>query len=554
MNRRFLVLIALITLVASFASARWIDDKVEIETKEVGKVVFSHYDHLEAVGRNCPTCHNTIFDIDQKKNKTYSMAEMEKGKSCGACHNGKRAFSVSGDCASCHAGDVMINNVKFSHSLHVDMYGCEDCHSGIFLPSSKNKPASMAQMDKGASCGACHNGDDAFATSGDCGTCHTTRDVLYSTKGAGNILFSHEVHVDMFGCKECHYGIIKSGPKKPTTMAQMEKGATCGVCHNGGVAFSVADDCSSCHPTKEITFKTETAGDTLFSHDVHTGMYSCSDCHSDIFAPKTDNTPVSMGQMEEGKSCGACHNGDDAFSVAEDCSSCHPTREITFKTETAGTVLFSHDVHTSMVSCSDCHLDVFGHSTGNAPVSMSQMEEGKSCGACHNGDDAFSVAENCSTCHPTRDITFKTTGAGNISFSHDIHTDMYGCPDCHTDVFQLKSGNTPVSMAQMESGISCGSCHNGDDAFSVAEDCASCHPTRDITFKEEDTGDVLFSHEVHTGMYGCSDCHPGRFVPKTDNAPVSMEQMETGQSCGGCHNGDDAFSVAEDCESCHIEN
>jgi c(7)-type cytochrome triheme protein len=27
---------------------------------------------------------------------------MDKGKSCGACHNGKDAFIASGDCVKCH--------------------------------------------------------------------------------------------------------------------------------------------------------------------------------------------------------------------------------------------------------------------------------------------------------------------------------------------------------------------------------------------------------------------------------------------------------------------
>jgi c(7)-type cytochrome triheme protein len=30
------------------------------------------------------------------------MKQMEKGKSCGACHDGKKAFSVKGECAKCH--------------------------------------------------------------------------------------------------------------------------------------------------------------------------------------------------------------------------------------------------------------------------------------------------------------------------------------------------------------------------------------------------------------------------------------------------------------------
>ena len=400
MNRHALIVTLIFVLVASFASARWIEDKVAMPTKEVGKVNFSHFDHLEAVGRNCPTCHNTIFDIDRAKNTSFSMAEMEEGKSCGACHNGTRAFSVAGDCASCHAGDVEVGGVKFSHSVHIDMFGCTDCHSDLYLPSSKNKTVSMAQMEQGESCGACHDGGDAFSVETDCGSCHTTRDIIFKTAGAGNILFSHEIHIDMVGCSDCHAQTYKNISKSaPVTMAQMEKGKSCGSCHNGGVAFSVAEDCSSCHPTKDITFETENAGNILFSHEVHTDMYGCGDCHSDLFNPNADNKTTTMTQMESGESCGACHDGGDAFSVAEDCSSCHPTKDITFKEEDTGDVLFSHEVHTDMFGCTDCHSDLFKPRTDNKPVSMESMENGESCGACHDGGDAFSVAEDCDSCH-----------------------------------------------------------------------------------------------------------------------------------------------------------
>jgi c(7)-type cytochrome triheme protein len=30
---------------------------------------------------------------------------------------------------------------------------------------------------------------------------------------------------------------------------------------------------------------------------------------------------------------------------------------------------------------------------------MEEMGEGKSCGACHDGSAAFSVEDNCESCH-----------------------------------------------------------------------------------------------------------------------------------------------------------
>ena len=74
-------------------------DKLAIQTKTVGKVVFSHSLH----GTQCNMCHPKLF---QKKNNSnhVSMKAMERGKSCGACHNGTKAFSVKEEasCGKCH--------------------------------------------------------------------------------------------------------------------------------------------------------------------------------------------------------------------------------------------------------------------------------------------------------------------------------------------------------------------------------------------------------------------------------------------------------------------
>jgi c(7)-type cytochrome triheme protein len=52
---------------------------------------------------------------------------------------------------------------------------------------------------------------------------------------------------------------------------------------------------------------------------------------------------------------------------------------------------------------------------------------------------------------------------------------MYGCDECHPDLFKARRGANKATMEDMESGKSCGACHDGDAAFSVAEDCESCH-------------------------------------------------------------------------------
>jgi c(7)-type cytochrome triheme protein len=37
-----------------------------------------------------------------KQHKKITMKQMQQGKSCGICHNGKITFSVKSDCVKCH--------------------------------------------------------------------------------------------------------------------------------------------------------------------------------------------------------------------------------------------------------------------------------------------------------------------------------------------------------------------------------------------------------------------------------------------------------------------
>jgi c(7)-type cytochrome triheme protein len=181
------------------------------------------------------------------------------------------------------------------------------------------------------------------------------------------------------------------------TMAQMGKGLSCGQCHNGKQAFSLAK-CTACHRVKDVVFKVKETGPVSFKHSVHLAKSpQCSSCHNALY--KTGPNPrVSMSSMEKGKSCGACHNGKKAFALSS-CTKCHPVRELTFVDKDAGNVTFSHTSHLGMYKCGECHTKVFATARSKVRVSMKEMEEGKSCGACHDGKAGFTVKENCATCH-----------------------------------------------------------------------------------------------------------------------------------------------------------
>ncbi len=66
-----------------------------------GSVVYSHEFHVMKAGLKCTGCHYTIFKMGTLQ-KLATMADMENGKSCGACHNGQKAFAVKTGCAKCH--------------------------------------------------------------------------------------------------------------------------------------------------------------------------------------------------------------------------------------------------------------------------------------------------------------------------------------------------------------------------------------------------------------------------------------------------------------------
>lgn len=61
-----------------------------------------------------------------------------------------------------------------------------------------------------------------------------------------------------------------------------------------------------------------------FPHWAHRIRFKCYVCHEAIFQMKAGANAVSMDAIQEGKFCGACHDGKTAFAVGfETCQRCH---------------------------------------------------------------------------------------------------------------------------------------------------------------------------------------------------------------------------------------
>ena len=220
-----------------------------------------------------------------------------------------------------------------------------------------------------------------------------------------NVISADEA-VGELPCFKCHsYQKFSAAPKQGIFSHQlhMDKGYHCNQCHDvrGHKHLTVNKDvCSNCHTIKVITFN-RTALPSLFNHDVHSAKYSCKKCHPSIFLMNKGAARVTMKDINSGAYCGACHDGKEAFPSSE-CARCHEmkgfNKELLYKVSGIGNAAFSHAFHTAVFSCDNCHLGLFGMKKTAGRMTMDDMNKGKFCGACHDGNTASSVTD-CGKCH-----------------------------------------------------------------------------------------------------------------------------------------------------------
>ncbi len=65
----------------------------------------------------------------------------------------------------------------------------------------------------------------------------------------------------------------------------------------------------------------------VFPHWFHRIRYRCKVCHADLgFKFKAGGNEINMVKVIDGQFCGACHNGEVAWSV-ENCNMCHSGKQ-----------------------------------------------------------------------------------------------------------------------------------------------------------------------------------------------------------------------------------
>lgn len=294
----------------------------------------------------------------------------------------------------------------------------------------------------------------------------------------------------------------------------------------------------------------------------------CTYCHSNVFHERRPAKFATYRPTME--TCYTCHD-----EKTTPCVSCHPNGmpsgvsmsgnvgggNITYIQRGAGDAVFSHKRHAATgLVCGSCHPTLFKMERTHGVMTMAGMESGKFCGHCHNGKGAFKTSD-CGRCHRGGAsgggmIAFEGGGFGQVLFSHEKHLAKgLECKNCHATLFGYGRSATKVTMDGMRAGRSCGGCHNGSKAFS-SEQCDRCHKggKKDggiIAYEGGGGGKVMFSHEMHIAMgLDCKGCHTALFGYRKNSTNNSMDSINGGKSCGGCHDGKKAFA-ADKCDGCH---
>jgi c(7)-type cytochrome triheme protein len=87
----------------------------------------------------------------------------------------------------------------------------------------------------------------------------------------------------------------------------------------GGTALAV-------YPSQTITFAGGEAGPVAFSGCAH--GQPCSRCHNQQTFPRMQQgeVTITMAAIDEGRLCGSCHNGRQAFASQGNCQRCHQSQ------------------------------------------------------------------------------------------------------------------------------------------------------------------------------------------------------------------------------------
>ena len=215
-------------------------------------------------------------------------------------------------------------------------------------------------------------------------------------------------------------------------------------------------------------------------------------------------------------------------------------------------VIYPHWVHRIWFECKVCHQDIFVMNRWRNKISHEQIESGKQCGTCHDGEMAFGVRDKdqCEKCHVAgKPEAEKLHHADKVDHARIKKVaDQFGA---EWNIEKLQEGKIPVDRFGFINWLELKEKGVFNPIHSLRKDFK--HEVRDNKILFESKGkldDVLFDHKVHSSWVNCSSCHPEVFRATLNN-DVKMIRMSKGKFCGYCH-GKVSFTFA-DCKRCHSQ-
>lgn len=215
------------------------------EDARIAPVEFSHWLHRSKY--TCRLCHVDLGFAMEAGETRISKKDNRNGLYCGACHNGKTAFTVhvldskeadSSNCDRCHS---IGKNIQPKYDFYEFVEDFPRSRFGNRVDWLKTEEKGLIKLKdylKGVSIkrGQLKHPDDF--------------EINAEFNEMPEIVFSHEKHAVWNGCELCHPQIFSI--RRDSTSLDMQDifdGKYCGACH-GKVAFT-AMDCQLCH-SKEV--------------------------------------------------------------------------------------------------------------------------------------------------------------------------------------------------------------------------------------------------------------------------------------------------------------
>ncbi|MBI5557657.1 MAG: hypothetical protein HY885_08465 [Deltaproteobacteria bacterium] len=208
----------------------------------VDPVVFSHRIHRSRF--TCRVCHIDL-EFSMKKGGTgITREDYLAGRFCGACHNGKLAFSVNYSCNLCH---IKIDKQGHYQAKKDAMLG------GRNLPQQEyGDGVNWVEAIKNGAISPSNSISEEGAEQSMPLPKHLEKPIRWTTRSPRTlVVFPHESHILWLDCANCHPDIFTLA-KMGTVAFDKEKnlyGMYCGTCHMT-VAFPM-NGCNRCHPDQK---------------------------------------------------------------------------------------------------------------------------------------------------------------------------------------------------------------------------------------------------------------------------------------------------------------